>query len=442
METYVVEGGRPLEGTAKISGAKNATLPLLAATILADGRCVVRNVPELRDVHTLLDILAEVGVESEWRAPGVLTTEVTDESESTARWELVSKMRASIYLLGPLLAKRGEARISLPGGCVIGLRPVDLHLKGLRALGAEISLDHGYIVAKAPGGRLRGGHVYLGGSMGSSVGATCNTLMAASLASGKTVIEGAACEPEVVDLARFLNRMGATIEGIGTPRLVITGVPSLRGASTRVMPDRVEAGTFMIMAAMTGGDVRLEDVRLDHLGAVVDKLTEVGVTIEEEEEGVVRVRRTGELKPVHMTTLPYPAYPTDLQAQLTTLLCRAPGISVVTEKIYPDRFMHLAELIRMGADVHREGPSAIVRGVDRLSGTDVMASDLRAGAALITAGLAAEGTTTVHRIYHVDRGYEQLEAKLTGLGARIARASEAPVLTRSQQIRRSRSRAA
>jgi UDP-N-acetylglucosamine 1-carboxyvinyltransferase len=421
VDTFIVEGGRPLQGTVRVSGAKNAALPLLAATLLSEGRCVLRNVHDLHDVRTLCEILGEVGLGVDWRGNGLVSCKVVSEAQSVARYELVSKMRASIYLLGPLVAKRGFARVSLPGGCVIGLRPVDLHLKGLRALGAEISLDHGYIVAKAPGGRLRGAQVFLGGAMGSSVGATANTLMAACLADGKTTIEGAACEPEIDALAQFLNRMGATIEGIGTPRLVITGVPSLGPASASVIPDRIEAGTFMVGAALTGGDVRLEDVRLDHLAAVVDKLREAGATIEEEEEGICRVRRPGELRPVHMTTLPYPAYPTDLQAQLVTLLSLAPGISVVTEKVYPDRFMHLAELNRMGADIQKEGNSAIVRGVERLSGTDVEATDLRAAAALVLAGLVAEGATRVHKIHHLDRGYERMEQKLAALGAAVGR---------------------
>ncbi|MCO5167763.1 MAG: UDP-N-acetylglucosamine 1-carboxyvinyltransferase [Planctomycetes bacterium] len=420
-DTFIVEGGRALQGSVRVSGAKNAALPLLAATLLSEGRCVLRNVPDLVDVRTLLDILREVGLAADWRGNGVVSCRVESQASSVARYELVSKMRASIYLLGPLVARRGFAKVSLPGGCVIGLRPVDLHLKGLRALGAEISLDHGYIVAKAPGGRLRGAHVFLGGPMGSSVGATANTLMAACLADGKTVIEGAACEPEIDDLAHFLNRMGATIEGIGTPRLVITGVPSLGSASASVMPDRIEAGTFMVGAALTGGDVRIEDVRLDHMAAVVDKLREAGAEVTEEEEGICRVRRTGALRPVHMTTLPYPAYPTDLQAQLVAMLCLAPGISVVTEKIYPDRFHHLAELNRMGADIQKEGCSAIVRGVERLSGTDVEATDLRAAAALVLAGLAAEGRTRVHAIHYLDRGYERMEQKLVALGAAVAR---------------------
>ena len=424
-DQLVITGGRPLEGTIRVSGAKNGVLPLLAAMLLSDGRCTLKNVPDLDDVRTLLQILGELGLQSEWRGPGVVSARVTSDANSVARWELVSRMRASIYVLAPLLARRGYAKVSLPGGCVIGLRPVDLHLKGLRALGAEISLDHGYIVAKAPGGRLKGGTVYLGGPFGSSVGATCNTLMAASLADGKSVIEGAACEPEVTELALFLNAMGATIEGIGTPRLVITGVPRLHGASATVIPDRIEAGTFMCMAAIAGGDVRVEDVRTDHLGAVIDLLQQVGASIEEEEQGVVRVRREGKLHPVQLVTLPYPCFPTDLQAPMLSLLAMADGISVVTEKIYPDRFTHLAELNRMGADIIREGQSAIVRGVPRLGGADVMASDLRAGASLVIAGLAAEGETRIHRVYHIDRGYERLEEKLTAIGAAIVRDKDA-----------------
>jgi UDP-N-acetylglucosamine 1-carboxyvinyltransferase len=420
-DSIVVEGGKPLQGTVRVSGAKNAALPLLAATLLSDGRCVLKNVPDLTDVHALIDILREVGLGVEWRGNGVVSTKLLNEDNCVARYELVSKMRASIYLLGPLVAKRGFARVSLPGGCVIGLRPVDLHLKGLRALGAEISLDHGYIVAKAPGGRLRGAHVFLGGPMGSSVGATANTLMAASLADGKTIIENAACEPEIDDLAHLLNRMGATVEGIGTPRLVITGVPELGSATASVMPDRIEAGTFMCAAGLTGGDVRIEDVRLDHMAAVVDRLREAGVEVTEEEEGVVRVRRTGELRAIQATMLPYPAYPTDCQAQLVAMLAVAKGLSVVTEKIYPDRFHHLAELNRMGADIHKEGSSAIIRGVDRLSGCDVEATDLRAAAALVCAGLVAEGSTRVHKIHYLDRGYERMELKLGQLGAVIRR---------------------
>lgn len=424
MEHLVVEGGGPLEGTIKIQGSKNGALPLLAATLLSDGRCTLSNVPDLADVRTLLEILSELGMSVDQRGPNTFSMRVEDEGKSVARYDLVSQMRASIYVLAPLLAKRGYAKVSLPGGCVIGLRPVDLHLKGLRALGAEIELDHGYIVARAPGGRLKGGKVFLGGAFGSSVGATANTLMAASLADGKSVIEGAACEPEVAELAHFLNRMGATITGIGTPRLVVTGVPSLRGARQAVIPDRIEAGTYMAAAAMTGGKITLEDVRLDHLGAVVDTMQKVGLEINEVDEETITVCRTGPIMPVRVTTLPYPSYPTDTQAQLVSVLAMAQGISVVTEKIYPDRFMHLAELNRMGAEVMKEGASAVIRGVPVLKGTDVMASDLRAGAALVIAGLAAEGFTRVHRVYHIDRGYERMEEKLNSLGAKIERVRE------------------
>jgi UDP-N-acetylglucosamine 1-carboxyvinyltransferase len=424
-ETLVVEGGRPLRGTIRVSGAKNAALPLLVAPLLSDGRCVLQNVPDLKDIRTLTEILDEVGMTIDQRAPGTLVTEVVSEDSSTARYELVSQMRASIYLLGPLLAKRGHAKISLPGGCVIGLRPVDLHIKGMRALGATIRLEHGYIIADAPeGGRLRGAQVSLRGPMGSSVGATCNTLMAACLADGETIIDDAAYEPEIGELARFLIRMGAIIKGIDTPQLVITGVPALGGANCVVPPDRIEAATYMIAAAATGGDVRLEDMRLDHLDTVTDKLREAGVTIEEEDDGTVRVTRVGPLKPINMTTLTYPGFPTDIQAQLVSLMAITPGSSVVTETIYPDRFMHLAELNRMGANMTQDGASAIITGVETLTGADVMASDLRAGAALVIAGLVAKGTTIVHRIYHIDRGYESIENKLTSLGATIRRVSQ------------------
>ncbi|MBI3722417.1 UDP-N-acetylglucosamine 1-carboxyvinyltransferase [bacterium] len=425
-EKLVIEGGRKLSGRVQVSGSKNSALPLLAATLLAsEGKTVLKNVPDLRDIQTQIAILRDLGVNIEKREPSTLACRVEHERSSCARYELVSQMRASICVLGPLLAKRGYAKVSLPGGCVIGLRPVDLHVKGLRALGAEIDLDHGYLVARAPKGRLRGARIFLGGSMGSSVLATANTLMAACLADGKTIIEGAACEPEVNDLAHLLNRMGATIEGIGTPQLTITGVPELHGATATVIPDRIEAGTFMVAAAMTGSDMLIENVVLDHLGAVVDKLAEVGVYVREEEEGVVRVHRDSpDLRAVHMTTLPYPGYPTDIQAQLVSMLAVAKGISVVTEKVFPDRFIHLAELNRMGADIHKEGASAIVRGVEKLAGAPVMASDLRASAALVLAGLVAEGTTEIHRVYHIDRGYEKIEAKLKALGASVTRVED------------------
>ena len=426
-EKLIIEGGKKLAGRVTISGSKNSALPLLSATLLAsEGKTVLKNMPlGLKDIQLQVAILRDLGVQVEQRDSSTLVCKVESEKNSCAKYELVSQMRASICVLGPLLAKRGYAKVSLPGGCVIGLRPVDLHVKGLRALGAEVELDHGYLVARAPKGRLRGARVFLGGSMGSSVLATANVLCAASLADGKTVIEGAACEPEINDLAQLLNKMGATIEGIGTPQLTITGVPELHGATSTVIPDRIEAGTFIVAAAMTGSDFAIENVAMDHLGALRDKLAECGVFIHEEEEGVVKVvRDTPRPKAVHLTTLPYPGYPTDLQAQLVSMLAVADGISVVTEKVFPDRFIHLAELNRMGADIHKEGTSAIIKGVPKLAGAPVMASDLRASAALVLAGLVAEGTTEIHRVYHIDRGYEKIEAKLRALGAAVSRAED------------------
>lgn len=426
-EKLVIEGGKKLSGRVAVSGSKNSALPLLAATLLApEGKTILKNVPtSLKDIQLQVAILRDLGVNVEQRDATTLACRVENEKNSCAKYELVSQMRASICVLGPLLARRGYAKVSLPGGCVIGLRPVDLHVKGLRALGAEVELDHGYLVARAPKGRLRGARVFLGGSMGSSVLATANVLSAACLADGKTVIEGAACEPEINDLAHLLNKMGATIEGIGTPSLTITGVPELHGATSTVIPDRIEAGTFIVAAAMTGSDFKIENVVMDHLGALRDKLAECGVFIHEEEEGVVQVVRDAPRpKAVHVTTLPYPGYATDLQAQLVSMLAVADGISVVTEKVFPDRFIHLAELNRMGADIHKEGASAIVKGVPKLAGAPVMASDLRASAALVLAGLVAEGTTEIHRVYHIDRGYEKIEAKLRGLGASVTRAED------------------
>jgi UDP-N-acetylglucosamine 1-carboxyvinyltransferase len=429
MDKFVIEGGRELKGAVTISGSKNAALPIIAATILAKGRCVLGNVPVLKDVDTLGLILRELGVSCERRADGAIETETVDESSSVARYELVSQMRASFCVLGPLLAKRGYAKVSLPGGCVFGLRPVDLHVKGLRALGAEIELEHGYVIARAPKGskRLRGGRVYLGGAFGSSVTGTANVMMAAVLAEGKTVIENAACEPEVEDLANFLNRMGATITGIGTPRLTITGVPDLHGARYEVIPDRIEAGTYAIAGAITGGTVRLRNARFEDFSAVTDRLEEIGVHVEESADELIVTPNGsagGHFRPVDVTTLPYPGFPTDLQAQLMALLTVADGISVITEKIYPDRFMHLAELNRMGANIRKEGASAIITGSKHLTGADVMASDLRASAALVLAGLVAKGKTDVHRVYHIDRGYEKIVEKLQGLGAAITRAKD------------------
>jgi UDP-N-acetylglucosamine 1-carboxyvinyltransferase len=330
-------------------------------------------------------------------------------------------MRASFCVLGPLLGKLKKAKVSLPGGCVIGIRPVDLHLKGLKALGADINIESGYVVAE--GKKLKGSHIYLGGVFGSSVLATDNVMMAAVLSQGRTVIEAAACEPEVVDLAEFLIKMGAKIRGQGTPIIEIEGVKRLHGAEHTIIPDRIEAGTFMIAALITKGDIIIKNVLFQHLGAVIDKLGEAGVYITKADKSI-RVRFKRQLKPVNVTTLPYPGFPTDMQAQIMSLMSVTDGISVITEKIYPDRFMHVAELNRMGANIQREGPHAIISGVKELSGAPVMASDLRASACLVLAGLVARGKTTVSRIYHLERGYENMEEKLQGLGAKVWREKE------------------
>ena len=339
-----------------------------------------------------------------------------------AEYELVRKMRASVCVMGPLLAKRGRAQVSLPGGCNIGYRPIGLHLQGLEALGAEVDLVGGDIHLKAK--KLRGAEIFLGGPFGSTVLGTANVMMAACLAEGTSVIECAACEPEVTDLADYLNKCGARIRGQGTPRITIEGVTSLRGCEHEIIPDRIEAGTFILASAITNGDVRIENCRLDHLLALVDRLRAIGVNVERSPDGIVQVSSARRLEPVTITTQPYPGYPTDLQAQAMSLLCLADGNSVITEKIFPDRFVHVAELNRMGARLRKEGPTVIVEGVKHLVGAPVMASDLRASAALVLAGLVARGTTTVSRVYHIDRGYDRIEQKLNALGADIKRVPE------------------
>jgi UDP-N-acetylglucosamine 1-carboxyvinyltransferase len=421
MDKFVISGGARLQGEVAISGSKNAALPILAACLLADGDSTIRDVPDLRDIAAMVELLGELGCRTQRDESGALRVEVTDATSSYARYELVRKMRASICVLGPLLARRGAARVAMPGGCAIGSRPVNLHLRGLRALGAEIELDGGDIVARCQ--RLRGAEVFLGGPFGSTVLGTANVMMAAALAEGTTVIESAACEPEVADLADFLNAMGAKVSGGGTPRLVIEGVDALHGANHRVIPDRIEAGTFMVAAAVTNGDVRVTNVRLDHMMAVVDKLREIGANVAAD-NGAAVVSSSRRLEPTDLTTQPYPGFPTDLQAQLMVLLCLADGNSAVTEKIFPDRFMHVAELLRMGADIRKEGPTAIVTGVKGLIGAPVMASDLRASAALVLAGLIARDSTEISRVYHIDRGYERIESKLSAIGADIRREAE------------------
>jgi UDP-N-acetylglucosamine 1-carboxyvinyltransferase len=422
VDKFVVTGGTPLVGEVRVATAKNSVLPLLAATLLTEEPCILRGVPRLRDVDTLLAILKVLGLESRWTPAGDLETRVVDESCVEAPWDLVRRMRASICTLGPLVGKRRRARVSFPGGCVFGPRPVDLHLKGLRALGARIEIEAGFIDARAPG--LRGGETFLGGPFGSSVTGTQNVLMAAVLAPGTSVIDMAACEPEVVDLCRFLQAMGARIEGVGSPRLVVQGVDRLHGAEHRPIPDRIEAGTLLAAAVLTGGEVTVRRCEPDHLRAVVDKLVEMGGEIERVGDDALRVRRGREILPADLTTLPYPGFPTDLQAPFLVLQALADGVSVTTEKIYPDRFTHVAELARMRARIRKEGACAIVEGERWLSGAPVMASDLRAGAALVLAGLVARGETHVHRVYHIDRGYERLEERLVALGGHIRRAED------------------
>ncbi|MBU0759819.1 MAG: UDP-N-acetylglucosamine 1-carboxyvinyltransferase [Candidatus Omnitrophica bacterium] len=420
MDRFILEGGVKLKGIVELSGAKNSALPVLAATLLTDSRSVIKNVPPLRDVYTMLRIMRVLGVRVSMEY-GTVIVEPRGYSNYTAPYKLVSTMRASVCVLGPVLAKLKFAEVSMPGGCVIGPRPIDLHIKGLRAIGADIKIEHGYIVASAR--QLKGTRVYLGGNFGSSVLATANLMMAASLAKGKTVIESAACEPEVCDLAKFLIKMGAKIKGHGTPVVEIEGVKSLHGAEYSIIDDRIEAGTFMIASAITGGDIVIKRAKVEHMGAVIDKLRNAGVRITNVKDGL-RVKSVRSLKPVDVTTLPYPGFPTDMQAQMMALMSVTKGISVITEKIYPERYMHVSELARMGGQIMLEGPSAIIKGVSRLSGAPVMASDLRASAALILAGLVARGRTEVSRIYHLDRGYHNIEEKLEKLGAKIKREKE------------------
>ncbi len=432
MDKFVINGGKRLLGQVRISGSKNAALPIMAAAILADGQSVISGVPDLADVRHMCDLLGDLGAEVRRDEQGRVHIDPAgvEKGEGHAEYDRVRKMRASVCVLGPLLARRGSARVSMPGGCAIGARPIDLHLRGLGALGANIKLDQGDIVASC--NRLRGAEMFLGGPFGSTVLGTANVIMAATRAEGTTVIESAACEPEVADLAAFLNAMGAKIRGAGTPKVVVEGVNHLEGTEHHVIPDRIEAGTFMMAAAMTNGQLNIKGIRMDHMMAVVDKLRQVGITVESDDGGLptgdkqagVQVASLRRLNPADVTTQPYPGFPTDLQAQLTALLCLAEGNSVITEKIFPDRFLHVAELLRMGANIRKEGPTSIVTGVKHLIGAPVMASDLRASAALVLAGLVAKGETTISRVYHIDRGYERIESKLVPLGADISRIGE------------------
>ncbi|MGR3318698.1 MAG: UDP-N-acetylglucosamine 1-carboxyvinyltransferase [Candidatus Anammoxibacter sp.] len=419
MEKMVIEGGRKLEGTVEISGSKNAALPILASCILLEGKSYIENIPNLTDVKTLCLILKGLGLKIDYETDNSITINVEDESDITTPYEHVRKMRGSICVLGPLLGKRKEAQISLPGGCVIGNRAIDLHIKGLKALGAEITLKNGNIVATAS--RLKGTEIDLKGPYGPTVLGTCNILTAAVLAEGRTTIINAAREPEVQDVANFLNRAGAKIQGVGENEIIIDGVKELKGVKYKIIPDRIEAGTFMVAGAITKGNIVLKNVCFDNLTSIIHSLNEIGVKVENNENGECRVTGTEQFNNINISTLPYPGLPTDMQAQITALLATVNGKSVVTEKIFPDRFMHTFELARMGANIIIEENSAIINGVDTLYGARVMASDLRASASLIIAGLAARGTTEVDRLYHIDRGYEKIEEKLTALGARLKR---------------------
>ena len=428
MDRILIRGGTPLRGTIPIGGAKNAALPLMAASLLTDETLTLSNLPHLADISTMSKLIRELGVKvsMDGDADGgghvgrVLGLTAKDTSNTTAPYDLVRKMRASVLVLGPMLARAGRARVSLPGGCAIGTRPVDLHLQALEQLGAEIELNEGYIEARAEKG-LVGGHVVFPMV---TVGGTENLLMAASLAKGETVLSNAAREPEVADLAKCLVAMGATIDGIGSDTLTIQGVERLHGATHAVVPDRIETGTYAIAAAITGGELTLQGARADLSEAVIKILTSAGVEIAETSDGLHIARTNGPLQGADMMTDPYPGFPTDMQAQIMALMSVARGASMITETIFENRFMHVPELCRMGADINVHGSSAIVRGVEGLSGAQVMATDLRASVSLVLAGLAAEGETVINRVYHLDRGYERLEDKLSTCGADIRRAAE------------------
>jgi len=422
MDIFRIEGPVQLSGEVNIRAAKNACLPIMAASILAGGESTLQPAPNLSDISLFSLLLEQLGCQVKRGPDERLSVDATVVDNPVGDYEIVRKMRASICILGPLLARCGRAEVSMPGGCAIGDRPVNLHLLGLCQLGAKIFLKNGYIVAEAPKG-LSGSDIFLGGPFGSTVLGTANILMAATLAKGRTTIESAACEPEIANLADCLNKMGARISGIGSPRLIVEGVKQLHPAEFEIIPDRIEAGTFMVAAAITGGQLRLRHCRGDHLMAVVDRLRGIGVTVEPTTDGCV-VAGNGPIKPADVTTQPYPGFPTDLQAQFMALLALAQGNSIIVEKIFPDRFMHVAELNRMAADLRKEGPAVIVAGVKKLIAAPVMASDLRASAALVLAGLAAEGTTTVNRVYHIDRGYERIEERLNSVGAKIIRESD------------------
>jgi UDP-N-acetylglucosamine 1-carboxyvinyltransferase len=417
VDSIRVVGGKPLRGTLRISGAKNAALPILCSALLADGEHTFRNVPNLMDIETTAALLRFLGQEVEVAPPVVRVKGRAVSGEPEAPYELVKKMRASVLVLGPLVARYGRAKVSLPGGCAIGARPIDQHLMGLEAMGAVVRLEHGYVNVEVPSGRLQGAEIYLDIP---TVTGTENLMSAAVLARGRTTLVNAAREPEVEELARVLNKMGASVEGAGTDVIVIEGREALEPVDHSIIADRIEAGTYMVAAAATGGDVFLDGITFDHLEAVAAKMRQAGVTIEREGSGV-RVAGKPPFRPVDVTTAPYPGFPTDMQAQFMVLMCLSSGRAVLTETIFENRFMHVPELNRMGARIEVHGRSAVIDGVTSLSGAEVMATDLRASASLVVAGLIAQGTTEVRRVYHIDRGYERIEEKLAGLGAQIER---------------------
>lgn len=419
MDKIIVNGGERLTGEVEIGGAKNAALPILAASILAREKVVLKNVPRLRDITTMLEVLKTLGAETQRLENGDILINPENIDSFEAPYDLVKQMRASILVLGPILARFGKARVSLPGGCAIGSRPIDLHLKGLERLGADVKIKGGYVEASVE--KLRGNDIHLDLP---SVGATSNLIMAAALACGKTHLEGMAKEPEIQDLISFLNMIGAKIDGGGEDSIQITGVKELKGGTYQIIPDRIETGTFMVAGLITGGDILLKGANFSHLGAVVTKLEESGAGVEKEINGI-RISSLGNYHPIEIKTMPYPGFPTDMQAQFMAQASITSGISIITETIFENRFMHVDELNRMGADIRVEGNTAVVNGVPNLSGAPVMATDLRASAALVLAGLAAAGTTEVLRVYHLDRGYERIEEKLSNLGAKIWREENA-----------------
>ncbi|MDK2810006.1 MAG: UDP-N-acetylglucosamine 1-carboxyvinyltransferase [Petroclostridium sp.] len=415
MSKIIITHSPPLSGTVKVSGAKNSALPILAACLLADGESVIEDIPNLTDIQNMYDLLKWIGLEINPLSNNSVRLRTSKLKNYVAPYELVSKMRASFLVMGPLLARVGRTRISLPGGCAIGTRPIDLHLKGFTAMGAKITQGHGYVEAKAR--KLKGAKIYLDFP---SVGATENILMAACLAEGQTIIENAAVEPEIVDLANFLITMGADIKGAGTDTIKINGVKSLKGCNHIVIPDRIEAGTFMVAAAITKGNIKIDNVVPDHLKPVSAKMREIGVDVKEEDTSII-VSATDKFKPADIKTLPFPGFPTDMQSQFMALMSIIDGTSIIIETIFENRFMHVSELKRMGANIKIEGRSAVIEGIKKLTGAQVKATDLRAGAALVLAGLAAEGETEISDVEHIDRGYCEFEKKLISLGAKMKR---------------------